>query len=252
MILEHLLRRGVLRAEADDPDGGEGSGNPEVAAALAETKALNEEILRLRAENAEKDSGMRYWHEQAKKAGQPAPAAAATPAAEPDEEEDPIELLSKKGTKGLDELLAKRGFVRATDVDARIESKAKTIAAENALAAEYPDLQDKTSDFFKATAVHYRAMIELGVAPNLAMKFAADKADLEGYKSGKRTPGEKAEREARARAQGGDKTTREAAAAEESSELDPFQKYICEQLEITPESYKKRAKDGVVVTGGSK
>jgi hypothetical protein len=224
------------------------------AAAVPDAAALQAEIERLKAENAEKDTAARYWHDAAQKAAKnPEKAAAPAKAAATEDEEDvdPIELLSKEGSKGLDKLLAKRGFVRADDVDKKIETRAQVIATENALANEYPDLKDSNSEFFKATAGHYKGLVDAGMPQHLAMKFAAEKAELEGYKSGKRlTKADKEEREARAKAQAGDKGSRKAEETEESSDLDAFQKYICEQMEISPEQYKKRAKDGVVVTGG--
>jgi hypothetical protein len=249
------MLRGVLREEAADDGGGEGGGaGAGGGAAAPDPAALQAEIERLKADIAEKDTAARYWHDAAQKAakGPDKPAAVSTTTKSDDEEDiDPIELLSKEGSKGLDKLLAKRGFVRADDVDRKIETRAQVIATENALATEYPDLKDANSDFFKATAVHYKGLVDAGMPQHLAMKFAAEKAELEGYKSGKRlTKADKEEREARAKAQAGDKGSKKAEETEESSDLDAFQKYICEQMEITPEQYKKRAKDGVVVTGG--
>lgn len=225
-----------------------GAGAPDPAAELAAIKAEN---ATLKATAAEKEEAARYWHEQAK--GKTATAATAKET-KTDEETDPdlLELITSKGVKGLDEVLAKRGFVRQEDVDGKINAKATIIAAENKLGAEYPDLKDTNSEFFKATAVHYKPLVDAGVPQHIAMQLAAEKAELEGYKTGKRlTPTEKAERAARAAAQNPDKTKKAAATEEEegTGELDDFQLALCEKMEITPEQYRARAKTGVNIGG---
>jgi hypothetical protein len=220
--------------------------------AQPDPKALQAEVERLRAESAEKDNAIRYWHEQAKSSTtKPAATAAATAADTNDQgDEDILEVIAKKGTKGLDEVLAKRGFVRAEDVEARINQKATQIATENELAAKYPDLKDSKSEFFQETAKHYRTLVSDGVPQHVAMKLAAERAELEGFKSGKRqTQAEREEREARARAQAGDRGRSSAARESENDDLDSFQKYLCEAMEIDPEQYKKRAKEGVRISG---
>lgn len=225
----------------------EASAAPAAAAEPAvDAKALQSEIDRLRGESSEKDNAIRYWHEQAK-GKQPATAAQPQPVA--DAEEDPLEVLSKRGAKGLDELLEKRGFVRKADVDNAVNQKAAIIAVENELWKEYPELKDKTSDFFKETAGHYQQLKASGVPEVEAMRTAADRAELAALKSGKRfSAAEKEEREARAKAQGGGKQTKAAAAdPDESTALDDFQKYICEVMEITEDQYIARAKQGVTV-----
>jgi hypothetical protein len=245
-----ILRREAAGGEADPVAPGGETGNA-AAEPVVDAKALQTEIDRLKAENAEKDQAARYWHDQVKAQ---TPAADKTPAAAKtdEDEEDPLEIISKKGAKGLDELLAKRGYMREEEVESRINSKAVQIATENQLAKDYPDLQNSDSDFFKATAVEYAALIAAKVPQTIAMKLAAQQAELQGYKTGKRlTQSEKDERENRARAAGGDKGKKAAPVEEEDSgDLDEFQARICEEMEITQEQYKARAKKGVVV--GSK
>jgi hypothetical protein len=257
------MLRGVLReAAADGTAGGgntgagEGAGSSAGADASAgagatapqlDPKALQAEIERLRAESAEKENAIRYWHEQAK-GGSKQPEK--TTAADEPESDDILELISKKGVKGLDEILAKRGFVRAEDVEVRINQRATQIAIENELAAKYPDLKDSKSEFFQETAKHYGILLKDGVPAHLAMKLAAERAELDGFKTGKRqTQQEREEREARARAQAGDRGRSTAAHEPENDDLDAFQKYLCDAMEITPEQYKKRAKEGVRISG---
>lgn len=254
------MLNGPLMDEADPNAGGGGAGGGagapaaggEAAAAAAADAAANAALLAqietLKTENAESKASAQYWHEQAK--GKTAQVKE-TPAAE-EAAEDILELITTKGAKGLDELLAKRGFVRREDVDATVNAKATTIAAENKLAAEYPDLKDTNSEFFKATATHYAPLVAQGVPQHIAMQLAAEKAELEGYKSGKRlTPTEKTERAARAAAQNPDKSKRGAPVEEEegTGELDAFQLALCEKMEITPEQYKARAAAGVRIGG---
>lgn len=235
--------------------GGTGAAGGEGAAAAAADAASNAALLAqietLKNEVKEKDASAIYWHEQAKGKGVTAAPAKEAAAAE-ETEEDILELITTKGAKGLDQLLAKRGFVRQEDVAKTVNEKATLMTTESALAAEYPDLADKNSEFFKATATHYAPLIQAGVPPTVAMKVAANQAELDGYKTGKRlTPTEKAERAARAAAQNPDKTQRSAAVEEEpgSGELDEFQRHLCEAMEITPEQYQARAKAGVRIGG---
>jgi hypothetical protein len=243
--------RGVLRdAAAEGGEGGGGGTAADAAAATAQQtdpKALQAEVERLRTESAEKDNAIRYWHEQAKSSTTKPAAAAAT---DDTTEEDVLETIAKKGAKGFDELLSKRGFVRAEDVETRINQRAAQIATENELAASYPELKDNKSEFFQATAKHYGGLVKDGVPQHVAMKLAAERAELEGYKSGKRqTQAEREEREARARAQSGDRGRGAAAHEPENDDLDTFQKYLCDVMEIEPDAYKKRAKDGVRISG---
>lgn len=218
------------------------------AEAAPDAKALQQEIERLKAESSEKDNAIRYWHEQAKGAAKSADKAAESAG----DEEDLLDVVAKKGSAGLKEVLKKQGFVEASEVEQRIEQRARIIATENELAAKYPELKDSKSDFFKVTAGHYADLIRDGVPQHAAMKQAAKLAALDGYESGKRIPdAEKQEREARARAQAGAPTRKsgEQQTAEENDDLDDVQKTICERFGIDPEKYKARAKAGVVVSG---
>lgn len=219
--------------------GDAGTGTPD-------PKELQQEIERLKAESSEKDSAIRYWHEQAKGAGKPAD----KPASDEPDDEDLLDIVAKKGAAGLKEVLKKHGFVDASEVEKRIEKRAVVISTENELAAKYPELKDQKSEFFKATAAHYADLVKEGTPHHVAMKQAARMAALDGYESGKReTTAQKEEREARARAQAGATNRRSAEPEEGNDELDDEQKRICEALGVDPEKYKERAKAGVRVSG---
>lgn len=213
-----------------------------------DVKALQQQIEQLKAESSEKDTAIRYWHEQAKSAtAKPPEKPADTPTAD---EEDLLDVVAKKGAAGLKEVLKKQGFVDQSEVEQRIEARARVIATENELAARYPELKDQKSEFFKATAGHYGDLIKEGVPHHVAMKQAARMAALDGYESGKRmTDAEKEEREARARAQAGASSKGTPAPEVENEDLDETQKRICEALGVDPEKYKARAKAGVRVGG---
>jgi hypothetical protein len=204
---------------------------------------------------SESDRNARFWFEKANKKDGPAPAAA--PA---EEEPDVLDLLTTKGAKGLDELLAKRGFVKKEEAVSLVNSKASQLTSEAQLLKQYPELEDKESEFFKVTAGHYGELKQAGVPEEMAMSLAVERADLQLLRAGKRkTPQQvaddrKAEREqdrlARIAAQGGDRGGRVPADTEEDEELTTHQKHIVQQMGITEEAYKKRAKEGVKVRGG--
>jgi len=251
-MLFHRFALGVLRDAAGEGEGGGGAAEqqPDPKTLQAEIDRLRNEATALKAQTAEQEQAIRYWHEAATEGGKKEPAPKQdTPA---DGEEDLLEVVTRSGAKGLKEVLKKHGFVESSEVDQRIESRAQQIATENELAARYPELKDNKSEFFQATAKEYKVLTDSGVPQALAMKLAAERAELQGYQSGKRlTAAEKEEREARARAQGGGKEKKAAAAPEEDNdELDAEQKYICEAMGVDPEAYKKRAKAGIVYQGG--
>lgn len=243
------MHSGVLRDAVPDEGKSDGGGGTPAAEPQVDAKALQAEIDRLKAENVEKENALRYWHEAATKA-KPAESKKPDEAKKSEEtDEDPIEILSREGVKGLDRLMEKRGYVRADQVDSRINQKAQIIAAENELAAAYPDLKDPKSEFFQETAKHYAQLKQRGIPEHEAMRLAAEKAELDSYKSGKRlTRSEKEERESRAKAQGAGKEGKGSAAQhpDEDDKLDADQARICEAFGIDPEAYKKRAKQGVV------
>lgn len=248
----------VLRGEADGADGG-GAAAVDNTAALA---ALQTQIDALKSEATakeaqftaqlnEKDQAARYWHEEAKKKSEPKKD---PPIETPEVEDDPIEVLSKEGMKGFERLAAKRGFVSAAAVDSKIETRAQQLTDEAALTKEYPELTDNKSEFFKATAAHYQRLVDAGTPQSVAMRQSANNAYLDGVKSGKIvTKAQQDEIDARAAAASGDKSHKGGKSdAAKDDDLDEFQKNICEQMGVDPAAYQKRAKAGVVYTGGNK
>ncbi|HEY3885066.1 MAG TPA: hypothetical protein VGL62_07655, partial [Vicinamibacterales bacterium] len=178
--------------------------------------------------------------------------------------------LTTKGAKGLDAVLAKRGYVRGEDVDKRVNDKAASMVKEQQLVEQYPDLRKKDSEFFKATAIAYGDLVKQGVAPGVAMEMAAERTELKFMRDGKiKTPSEqKAEREAarrtRVAAQGAEGTGRTPAHTEEEDEdLTPEQLRIVNSMLVgsqgadgkpmteaqAVEVYKARAKKGVAMKG---
>jgi hypothetical protein len=214
--------------------------------------AFQRQIDELKEQVAEGQRTAQYWADKAK-AGAPA-----KPAEVHEDEPDVLETITTKGAKGLDELLAKRGYVRGDEVDARVNARASTLVKEQELIAQYPDLRKKDSEFFKATAMHYGDLVKSGTPQALAMELAAQKTELEFMRSGKiKLPGaeptkeeKEAARLARIAAQSGDGGGRRpAAASEEDEDLTPEQKHIADAMGISHEAYSARAKKGVAIKG---
>lgn len=236
------------------------------AAAAPDAAALQKQIDALKTELGETRRAAEFYE---KKAGErPAPAAAA--AAVEEDDVDILEVITTKGGKGFDELLAKRGFVKASDVDKKVDAKTAGVLKEQELLKTYPDLADKKSDFFKDTAEEYGDLIKSGVSPNVAMGLAAERVELTYMRAGKiKTPAEtKAEKErdrkARIAAQGGEGVGRTPGHAEQEDEdLTPEQLRIVSSMLVgnpgadgkpmnlaqATEAYKARAKSGVAMKG---
>jgi hypothetical protein len=224
--------------------------------AAVDATALERQIADLKAANGEKDRAIEFW--QGKATAKPEPAAARTEAAEEDTD-DILDVITSKGAKGLEQLLEKKGFVRKADVDATVNAKASELVKERELMETYPDLANKSSDFFKSTALHYGNLVKQGVSPAAAMEMAAERTELNFLREGKmKTPQQKQdedkaerekERRARAGAQAGDRGVRTPAASEEDEELTAEQKHIARSMGITEEAYKERAKKGVSMRG---
>lgn len=225
--------------------------------------AIKAELAAAKAEAAEKTRVADYWYQQRSQAVAP-PEPKAEP--EPEDDTDILDVLTTKGTKGLDEILSKRGYVRADDVEARVNAKANQLATENQLLNSYPDLKDDKSEFFQSTAQHYNDLRRQGVPDAVAMRQAARNAELDGIHSGKvKTPAQKtedaksqqaADRRARADAQAGDRSTRQSQAIEGDDELSDNDhaavRQLADALDISVEAAEKRyiarAKAGVNVS----
>lgn len=233
---------------------------PVTQAPAVDAAALQREIDVLKSQVGEHQRTAEFWHGKATaRDGAPKPAAPA----EPEEEEDILDLITTRGAKGLDALLKKRGFVSATEVDARVDSKARQLTKEAQLVDQYPDLKKKDSEFFKLTAQHYGTLKGAGMAEDLAMETAAEKAELQLLREGKlKTAPQRAEeatreadRLARISAQGGERNGRGGDPGEGDDELTPEQRTAAIRLlagngvteEQAIEKYKARAKKGIVM-----
>jgi len=246
------------------PPAAESTPPPEPSAA---DLAKDARIQALEAHNAELQRTSEFWHSRASErpAAAAAPAATATP--EPEEDEDLLDLITTKGVKGLDALMTKRGYVRRDEVDHKVNAKATQVTDEARLVAQYPELNDNKSDFFMATATRYGTLVKNGTPEHMAMRLAAEGAELEMIRAGKmQTPAEKAaatkaqretERLAHVAAQGGDRGGR-TTDQEESDELTAEQRAVAIRMlavdgvteEQAIERYKARAKKGVAMKGG--
>lgn len=228
------------------------------AAAAAETTAdpaaaMQAQIDELKEQVAEGQRTAQYWQGRASAT----PAAPAAPAAAAEDDTDVLEAITTGGAKGFDALAKKRGFVQRDEVETLINQRATSLTKEQELIGRFPDLKNKASEFFKATAAHYGDLVKAGTPQTVAMELAADKAELDLMRSGKIKPAgaqtkeeKEADRLARVAAQGGEGGGRRPApAAEEDTELTPEQKHIADAMGVSHEAYAKRAKAGVSIKG---
>jgi len=232
------------------PETTEQTTSPELA-------ALQKEINDLKEQVAESNRTAQFWADKAK-------ATAATPASplhpddeEEDDETDVLEAITTNGVKGFDSLAAKRGYMKRDEVENLINQRATVLTKEQDLLNEYPDLKKKDSEFFKATAVNYGALVRSGTPNAVAMELAAKQTELEFLRSGKmKIPGEaeKERREAarleRVAAQSGENGRRPAPGSDETdTELTVQQKKIADAMGVSYEAYAKRAQAGVAMRG---
>jgi hypothetical protein len=225
----------------------------------AELATLTAERDALKATAAEQQRAAEYWHEKATKGAAPAPKKE-----EPEPEVDLLDLITSGGPKALKAYLRKEGLVTGADVEATVSAKVAQVTAERQLLDDYPDLGKKDSEFFQATAGIYGELKKAGVPETLAMQLAAQRAELEGLKSGKiKTPQQvtddakaarTAERAARAAAGAGDRGHQATAEEDDDTPTPDEQRAIArlaDALEISVEKaterYKARAKKGVNV-----
>jgi hypothetical protein len=225
---------------------------PDLVAVTAERDSL-------KATAAENERTARYWYDQAHK-GEPAKPAAEAKA----EQVDLLDLITSQGEKGLKDYLKKQGFVSADEVDSKVNEKAAQLTSEAQLIKDYPDLNDAKSEFFLATAQFYGELKKDGVPERLAMKLAAQQAELAGIRGGKiKTPAQKTADETATRAEerrvraaagagdhGGHRANEEADDIPTADEALAIQR-LADALEIpldkATERYKARAKKGVQV-----
>ncbi len=249
-----------------------GAATPPAAGAQPGAKdpaALEREVEQLKASTAELQRTAEFWRS---KAQTPATTDKPAAAAATEEEVDLLDLIATKGAKGLKEYLKKEGYASKDEVDAIVNSKAKTMSEETQLLRDYPDLANHDSEFFKATAAEYGQLKAQGVPENLAMRMAARSTALSFLESGKaktkqqRSDEEKQQREqerrARIAAQAGDRGGRAAGEDESDDEVTPAEQAIIRgmlvgqpgkdgkpmDLAAATEAFKARAKSGVNVS----
>jgi flagellin-like hook-associated protein FlgL len=238
--------------------------------------ALQKEIENLKGQVAEHQRTTQFWYEKAAAAVPKAPKSESK--SEPEDDVDILDVITTKGSKGLDDLLAKRGYVRGADVDQKVNAKAAELVREQELIKRYPDLaaDKRDSDFFRATAAEYQRLTKDGVPGHMAMELAASSTELAMLKSGKlKTPDqEKAERDAkrekdrlaRIAAQSSDKAPRAAEPEEGDEDVTPQEEQIIRgmllgqpgadgkpmDMEAATAAFKKRATQGVRMSNRSR
>jgi hypothetical protein len=246
------------------------------AATPEEVAALKAQVADLTGKAAQADEFKRtaeFWHGKATAAA-PAPAPKTGDAAEDEDEQDLLEIITSKGAKGLDQLLKKRGFVSAAEVSTMVNSKASQIHAEGELVKQFPELGDANSEFFKATAQAYGVLKQEGVPEARAMVLAAKQTALDFITAGKmKTPGQVAEetkatkeaaRLARIAAQAGDRDNRRTAGEDDEAdtELNDAQRRVALSMLVGAPgkdgkpmdeaaaiaAYQARAKNGVAMS----
>jgi hypothetical protein len=235
-------------APIEEQPQGAGTSPPAPAADPAE---LARQIADLKEQVAENQRTAQYWAERAR-ATAPEPAHVRVEPEPEEDDTDVLEAITTEGTKGFDRLAEKRGFVKKADVAAMIEARATSLTKEQELIERYPDLRQKNSDFFKATAAHYGELVKSGTPAVLAMELASEKAELDFMRSGKlkpEAPKDDGDRRTRAAAASGAPSRRPAANEPDDDELSPDQKRIAAAMGISEEAYLKRAKAGVNVGG---
>lgn len=259
MIWNRFWHGLMMAPEADASGGGSSTSTPPPDAPTGPSK---EDYEALKAQLADTTRAAEFWQEKAS-----AKPAKAEPKQEEEQEVDLLELMTTGGPKAFEKYMKARGFVSKSEVDQAVNSKAQQLSKEQELSSKYPDLKNSKSDFFKATALHYGDLIKNGVPETLAMEVAAERAELEGIRSGKvktpaqRTDEEKAERERarldRIKAQAGDRGGRQPDNSDDDEDLTPEQKRIAIKMlagdgvteEQAIEKYKARAKKGVLMGG---
>lgn len=254
-------------AASATPAAAAAAAGPDPVALQKQIDELNKQLGDTKTELGETRRAAEFYEGKAKE--KPAPAAAAAAATEEDDV-DVLEAITTRGAKGLGSLLDKLGYVKASDVDKKVDAKTAGVLKEQALLKQYPDLDDKKSEFFKETATAYGELVKQGVSGPVAMEMAAERVELRFMREGKiKTPSEtKAEKErdrkARIAAQGGEGVGRTPSAAEEEDDtLTAEQERIVRSMLVgnpgkdgkpmdfaqATEAYKARAKSGVAMKG---
>ena len=131
--------------------------------------ALEAKLTSMQEALNEQGNVAKFWYEKATASTKEvAPKETAT------DDEDILEIMAKGG-KAFEDMMTKRGYVKADDVDKKVNSRAAQLAKEAQLVKQYPDLEDPKSEFFVAVSAEYGALIKLGVSQSVAMEMAAER-----------------------------------------------------------------------------
>jgi hypothetical protein len=227
-------------------DAAAAAAKPDPAVEIAR---LTAELSASKATAAEKNQAAEFWYAKANAKPEEKKEAAT------EEDEDLLELIGKGG-KSFKAWLDKQGLMTKADVEKLVQQKSVQLIKENQLVDRYPDLKDKSSDFFKATSAEYIALKKLGVGDAIAMEMAAEKVELAELRSGKRKIQSKEDEESdrldRVRAQGGDRSRRTPADREKSDTLTAEDKAMIKRFGISEDSFKASRKTMVIEEGADK
>lgn len=243
-------------------DGGGGAAKPDKPdkpeTPAAELRRLQTRLQKLEEGLEAANTAAIHWHDQYQTAVSGRNGGAKTgadadgeePASEADQD-DLIEVITSGGPKALAKTLRKLGFMTQDEFERKADARIKAASGERELRERYPELDDNESDMFKETGRQFRLLEDAGLSKADRLTLAAEKAELSLRRQGKWVDrnAEKEERAARARAQGGGHKGGSDADDSGDDSLTPHQKKMVEQMGITEESYKKRAKEGVLFSG---
>lgn len=236
---------------------------PEEDLTKEQLRELREENKTLRGRVSEAEHNSQFWHNKAQGAGGGAKAAAVEEEAEPAPlSEDIVDALASGDTRRISKLFGEMGFVKQSEVDKAITSTRAQITEEAKLYGEYPDLQDKNSDFFKSAAAHYNDLAKdpaMAKSPKLievAARLAqADMGGREETPAPRRRDDDDADRVRRVASQSGDRGTKSSRTRDaDNQDLSPAQANLIAKFQaagssLTVENYKKQANAGVRMSG---
>lgn len=116
-----------------------------------ETKALHEELARLKRENAETKQQAEFWARKAEEAAKPETKKAAEP--KPESPDEFIDDLSKRGVAAILDRLPKGLDKEAMEdlLDRKLGAMTEGFGKQAALVREYPDLNNPDSELHKLT-----------------------------------------------------------------------------------------------------
>lgn len=264
--------------EPTDPDGG--SGDPAGGEKKPDTapddklKALQEEVKSLKTLNGELTVSERYWAEQSKSGGAPAPA--------PKEEPDPLDALFTEDVVDDDSVdglidaltsegagaLKKRGFVSKSDLkpmfeafqasvvrkaeeiaEGKIGTARKSLEADGDLLREFPEFNQtnstdpKVQAFISAASDQYKVLLARNPGRKDDPTALFDAGEYARLIVGQSSNGNQARIDAQGdpgKGSGGQDT---------GGGMSARQKKIAEAMGVTAEDYQKRANHGIQLKG---